>query len=647
MKTGIITAFFGAILLTCFTLPILAQPIPPTEFYGELPAIEDAAISPTGNHTALLMTLQGQRQILVMDHTGTPLKQLLIGDAKVRGIHWIGDHAILVMRTETEKTGPRYGNEKLEWWRGNVIPLDDAREIVSIFADQNYIANAIIGFHGLRNIEGRWKGYFGGYRMGRASGEKARLLDTAPALYEVDLTDGKVDLIAYPDDWPMHRHWIVGANGKVAATLELHLQTGHYKIKNANGSTIAEGEQPFGNVTINGLGSGGQSIIYSYHDLMRSDRRFFEVNSSTGESKEIWTDVSVKSVIREPYGAEALGVMTTDDNVSLSDPTQQQRFEAALNTFPHLSTVVSAWTPDLSDFVINTSGNFDSGSWYRIDGTTGQRSLLGLERPAIQGPIIGKIETIKYKAQDGLDIEAILTLPPMRDAKDLPLILLPHGGPAAHDVAQFHWMAQAFAVKGYAVLQPNFRGSTNRGYSFRAAGDNEWGRKMQSDLSDGVTALAERGIVDRSRVCIMGASYGGYAALAGVTLQNGIYRCSIAINAVSDLKQMYRFELTGREDIFRRGIDRMLGEDTDLDALSPTKLARNADAPILLIHGKDDSVVPFDQALRMRNALRDARKPFQFVELDGEDHWLSQAATRKLMLDEAIKFVAMHNPPDQ
>jgi dipeptidyl aminopeptidase/acylaminoacyl peptidase len=130
-----------------------------------------------------------------------------------------------------------------------------------------------------------------------------------------------------------------------------------------------------------------------------------------------------------------------------------------------------------------------------------------------------------------MQIPAYLTLPPGRDPKDLPLIVLPHGGPATRDTADFDWWSQALADQGYAVLRPNYRGSDVNRRSL-VAGFSEWGRKMQTDLSDGVRYLAKEGIIDPRRVCIVGASYGGYAALAGVTLDPGVYQCATGRRAV-------------------------------------------------------------------------------------------------------------------
>jgi dipeptidyl aminopeptidase/acylaminoacyl peptidase len=233
--------------------------------------------------------------------------------------------------------------------------------------------------------------------------------------------------------------------------------------------------------------------------------------------------------------------------------------------------------------------------------------------------------------------------------------VLPHGGPAARDTAEFDWWSQALAQQGYAVLQPNYRGS-DVDERLLEAGYGQWGRKMQTDLSDGVRYLAQQGIVDPSRVCIVGASYGGYAALAGVTLQEKVYRCAVSVAGLSDLAQMLRWE--GRGGLEASGvvhyIDRYWSRfwgvsginDPLLDALSPIKHVDAVTAPVLLIHGRDDTVVPYAQSQMMFDALRRLHKDVQMVTLKKEDHWLSGSETRLQMLQATVAFLREHNPPD-
>jgi dipeptidyl aminopeptidase/acylaminoacyl peptidase len=185
------------------------------------------------------------------------------------------------------------------------------------------------------------------------------------------------------------------------------------------------------------------------------------------------------------------------------------------------------------------------------------------------------------------------------------------------------------------------------------AGFGQWGRKMQTDLSDGVRYLVAQGMVDPARVCIVGASYGGYAALAGVTLDPGVYRCAISVAGLSDLKRMLQWvdeDHMSRANIAQRYWDRFMGvtgpDDTSLDAISPIKHLDAISVPVLLIHGKDDTVVPYEQSDLMYDALRRAKKPVNLVTLKHEDHWLSRSETRLQMLQASVDFLRANNPPD-
>jgi dipeptidyl aminopeptidase/acylaminoacyl peptidase len=171
---------------------------------------------------------------------------------------------------------------------------------------------------------------------------------------------------------------------------------------------------------------------------------------------------------------------------------------------------------------------------------------------------------------------------------------------------------------------------------------------MQTDISDGLAELVRQGIVDPKRVCIMGASYGGYAALAGVTLQQGQYRCAVSVAGVSDVAEMYAADMriSGNDQTLRRALKEQVGSGRSLKEISPVQFAERSDAPVMLIHGKDDTVVMYDQSKRMERALRAANKPVELVTLEGEDHWMSKGTTRLAMLEAVIAFVQRHNPAD-
>jgi dipeptidyl aminopeptidase/acylaminoacyl peptidase len=218
------------------------------------------------------------------------------------------------------------------------------------------------------------------------------------------------------------------------------------------------------------------------------------------------------------------------------------------------------------------------------------------------------------------------------------------------DVPGFDWWSQALASRGYAVLRPNFRGSDGLGKDFLDAGAGEWGRKMQTDLSDGVRHLAAQGVIDPARVCIVGASYGGYAALAGATIDRGVYRCAASVAGPSDLEKMLVFSLEkeGRNAFkYWAGYMGVTGRASPVMAeISPIRNADKVSIPVLMVHGKDDTVVPYLQSTIMVRALQDAGKPVELVTLEGEDHWLSKTKTRLQMLQSVVAFLEKHNPPD-
>jgi dipeptidyl aminopeptidase/acylaminoacyl peptidase len=218
------------------------------------------------------------------------------------------------------------------------------------------------------------------------------------------------------------------------------------------------------------------------------------------------------------------------------------------------------------------------------------------------------------------------------------------------DEPGFDWWAQAMASRGYAVLQVNYRGSAGFGWNFLKAGFGEWGRKMQTDLSDGVRHLAAEGIVDPKRVCIVGASYGGYAALAGATLDPGVYRCAASIAGPSDMRRFVVWSKTQSGIEAQRYWSRFMGaealRDPVLQQISPAMNADKTEIPILLIHGRDDTVVPLEQSQIMERALQKAGKPVEMVVMPGEDHWLSRGDTRLQMLSSVVGFLEKHNPPN-
>jgi dipeptidyl aminopeptidase/acylaminoacyl peptidase len=275
--------------------------------------------------------------------------------------------------------------------------------------------------------------------------------------------------------------------------------------------------------------------------------------------------------------------------------------------------------------------------------------IVGESYPALANAKLGVMKSIAYKARDGYDIPAYLTTPPDAASGKLPLVVLPHGGPQARDYPEFDWLSQFLATRGYLVLQPQFRGSIGFGQAHRDAGYRQWGGVMQNDVTDGVKAMIDQGLADPKRVCIVGASYGGYAALAGAAFTPELYACAASIAGVSDLGRMlgYTVAKDGNDsDSLAYWKDHMGSpHDPGFAARSPLGSVERIGVPILLLHGADDTVVPIQQSELMAATLKEKNKPYKFVKLAGEDHWLSRSETRVQVLEELEAFLAQSLAP--
>jgi dipeptidyl aminopeptidase/acylaminoacyl peptidase len=326
------------------------------------------------------------------------------------------------------------------------------------------------------------------------------------------------------------------------------------------------------------------------------------------------------------------------------DPADQKVWNALTAAYKGDKVDLVSASDNRRRFILRVDSATDGPAYALVDLDTGKGVWIGDEYAGLKPADVSPVRAISLKARDGLPLSGYLTLPRDRPDKKLPLVVLPHGGPGARDAPGFDWWAQALASRGYAVLQLNYRGSYGFGWSFQSAGFGEWGRKMQTDLSDGVRYLAGEGVIDPARVCIVGGSYGGYAALAGVTLDPVVYRCAASIAGPSDLARMVddaKFDAAAERFWLR-----YMGPRNGLADISPAAHADKVAVPVLLIHGKDDTVVPYEQSQIMADALRKAGKSVEFVTLKREDHWLSQGETRLEMLQAVTAFLEKNNPAD-
>ena len=424
-----------------------------------------------------------------------------------------------------------------------------------------------------------------------------------------------------------------------------------------------------------GLGRDGQSIVIFDVEAgsmaLRADRRFhyYELAADGKLSAPLEPgDATRDRPIFHPETGWLAGFVQTSDapEYTLFDPTLNRLYQRAQDAAPGQSVRVVSTARDPRKMIIFAQGGEEPGAYYFIDFTTGKSQEIGDLHPEVPSEWVASQKVVSYKSADGLGIGALLTLPPKPEAKRLPLIILPHDGPQAHDQRGFDWLAQALASRGYLVLQPNYRGSDGYGPAFMAAGKDQWGRLMQSDLADGVGYLVGEGLVDPARVCIIGNGYGGYAALEGATTP-GTYRCAASLGGISDIGDYVSWVKGKRpmpdpDKIASLTVDTewprafspdpgsvsivtgYLGDPAGWAGLSPHNQVADIKTPVLLVHQTDDRAVPVRQSKAMRDALQAAGKAVTYVELPGRDHELTTEETRLATASAVLDFLKIYNP---
>jgi dipeptidyl aminopeptidase/acylaminoacyl peptidase len=618
--------------------------------FGGLPTIEQIAVSPDGKLLAIDLVKGEQRSIVVQDLTTNKIVTgIKVGDLKVRRLLFAaGDHIIIT----TSQTSGILGVlvDRGEWFVASDFNLA-TRKVRSLLGDVDYAGNFISSDPVVRTIGGKPTLFVTGIRFLGDEGQAT--------LFRIDLdTDRSSPIIDTPGE--ISTDYLVAADGKPAARVEYDApskrwelalwqggwQGGSWRPAEAKSASI---ETP----NLVGFGRDGRSILIGQlEDGVYTVR---ELSPDGVKLSEPLPWGAHASPIHDPLTHQLIGVASLQGDerrYQFFDHDDDLEWKGIQQAFGGGDVALASWSDDRKKIVVRFNSPADGPGYALVDLTNGSTKALGLEYPGLTSADISPVRPVSFKAADGLEISGYLTLPQGRDPKKLPLVVFPHGGPAARDEPGFDWWAQAMASRGYAVLQVNYRGSEGFGWKFMSAGFGEWGGKMQTDLSDGVRFLAAQGTIDPAKVCVVGASYGGYAALAGATIDTGVYRCAVDVAGPSDLARLISWGSSreGRQGIaVERYWDRYMGakgpSDPRLAAISPAFHADKVSIPILIIQGKDDTVVPFEQSQIMADALKKAGKPYEFVILNHEDHWLSRSDTRLQMLQATMDFLAKNNPP--
>ena len=418
-------------------------------------------------------------------------------------------------------------------------------------------------------------------------------------------------------------------------------------LKDANGEWLALRKTEWADTYDFDGFSDDPNVVFVSGPSQYGTNGLYKLRLSSGEIIEtVYEDpkYNVGGVIEHPETGKPAGYFYTGDvsQVVYFDKTMNKVQQAINKALPNTTNYIYGKAKGAHTYLIFSDSPTDPGAYYWLNFKTKEMKVLGAYMHGLDPAQSGLVKAVTIPVRDGTEIPAYLTLPHgSTEKKGLPAVVLVHGGPQARDTADWDWWAQFLASRGYVVLQPNFRGSTGYGKAFEEAGENQWGGLMQDDVTDATKWLTESGVADKSHVCIIGASYGGYAALMGVIKEPGLYACAASINGVTDLPRMISEDkygvIGGRDWVKTIGL-----EGASVTDVSPYHRAEDVSAPVLLMSSKDDTRIDHEVSENMHKRLVNLGKESRYVEIEDGGHSMDTAASRLTVLTELEKFLAVH-----
>lgn len=609
----------------------------PVEAFAELPELDNPVISPDGNQVAAKVAIRGKQYfaVLKMNREGAP-RFLNPGKADLNWWRWVNDEWVIV-------------------GIGQELPVQ---------GDYWYVRRAI-GFHipsgktvqlAARNVgqsgdDVIWVARDGSARVMLSYQTSIYTSDLGfwPQVDEVDLTTGKRRTVAASKAGVLD--WYADGAGVVRMGIGMSEDGRSRRVvyrdrQNALFRTIDKTKRPEDRLTVPALFLEDNSKALVIEDDEGGYSALYEFDLTTLErGKQLFASkgYDIGGLVRDSSGFGYMGVHVEEERplVRWANAEMAAMQTAVSGRIKGAQVHIASLSRDRSRVLLAVGGADAPGGYFIYDRPKDSIDPLSYHSDTIKMRRMHPVRTIRYKARDGLEIAAVLTVPAGRQGK-LPLIVMPHGGPFARDSEVWDWWAQFLADRGYVVIQPNYRGSSGYGTEFEKKGQGQWGLAMQDDLDDAIKAVTDLGIADPTRVCMVGASYGGYAALRAAQRDGKKYRCAVSYAGVSDLNRMLKHTrgfLGGgaRSDWLRQ-------QAPDLKNVSPLNFPEQFSIPVLLVHGDDDRVVPPIHSKVMAQKLKSAGKDVTYIVQPEADHHFSRTEDRLEFLKALEAFLAKHNP---
>lgn len=636
-------------------LPVAANAQSAAALFAKEPEYQEATLSPTGAYVAVTTPYEDRRALSLIKLSGNYERSVIKFD--------IGPD-------------PRWGDIVVPQPQ-NPVWVDDERIVVSKAKDFGRFGNLMsTGEIYASNADGKEQIQLWGYMPDRSS-VRTRLKDEGyPTLMKV-LPDSKGQALFY--FWP----WTTGNSQSITSVYRVDTYTGRRTQLESFDDSYGVSADQAGNLRflIRRDLQGIQHVRYrpqpgsEWQDAPRSlvgydflpwgfDREnkfayaeiadkgepaaMYRVDLAAGTRERlggnpVFENSSIERAGR--YGPPVVLMYTAGKpKVDYLDPTSEwAKLHAGLmKAFAGQMVTFADMTEDEKTVLLYVYSDRNPGTYYLFDRTTNKPSLLFETMSWIDPAKMSPMMPVEFKNRSGESIHGFFTAPLGKQGPH-PLVVMPHGGP--FDVSDY-WgydsHVQFLASQGYAVLQVNYRGSGQRGDAFETSAYRQWGTGIQDDIADGVKHVIAQNLVDPAKVCIYGISFGGYSAMMNPIRNPGMYKCAIGYAGVYDLAKLYQDRDSSKQG--RAFFARTMGDEAIQAAQSPANQAARLDVPMLLIHGRSDSVAPFNQYGAAQAALSKAGKPYESLVKSGEGHGFYKEENRVEAFERIAAFLAKHNP---
>ncbi len=611
-----------ALLVLALLLPIPLTAQPPIELYARLPELSEPKLSPDGEHVAVEMSYQGSRVLVVRDiFSSEPRAIVQPGEVELHDFEWVSnDRLVLHVRA-------------IGWrpWNGRHF---EYTRLLSVDKD----GGNVVQFKMRPNQNGDYMSQ--PHIVSRLPDDPDHVLAVLndaygrflfPEVVRVNVRTGYGKLVQrnVRDIY----EWVADSKGRLRIGVSVADKGGQYRASKATIYHRATEDEEWEIVHQADFLSAQMMHPIGFDP---SNDAVLLVTSSELDGTSLTEDIPVIHRLDLQKG-ELIGEYKDERALAVEAMVKESLGIARAS--------VTSRSDDDKRMIVTTYSDVDPHEYYLYQRDENRISPLGSTYPGLKHTSLAPMLSVEYRARDGRPIPGFLTLPLDVEGKP-PLVVFPHGGPWTRDddMGRDHWgfdnYVQFFASRGYAVFQPQFRGSTGLGVEHLEAGYGEWGMAIQDDITDGVRWLIAEGKVDPERICIYGANFGGYAAAMGAVKTPKLYRCAITENGVLDLK---RFINSAKYYVFSEANRAMWNDREDIEMASPYHLYNQIEVPILVIASDKNTLIPWvEHSKRFHKRLLEHDIESDLLVLEGGDHWRTNEAHELQKLQAIISFLNRH-----